>query len=75
MITKVRNNFGTSGLHGFGGNLKSREKKRMTVNEKYVCYHVLYCTVDIKENFLLLLSIFNVLLEQSAKRILRMALA
>ena len=75
MITKVRNNFGTSGLHGFGGNLKSREKKRMTVNEKYVCYHVLYCTVYIKENFLLLLSIFNVLLEQSAKRILRMALA
>ena len=61
MITKVRNNFGTSGLHGFGGNLKSREKKRMTVNEKYVCYHVLYCTVYIKENFLLLLSIFNVL--------------
>ena len=45
MITKVCNNFGTSGLHGFGGNLKSREKKRMTVNEKYVCYHVLYCTV------------------------------
>ena len=45
MITKVRKNFGTSGLHGFGGNLKSREKKRMTVNEKYVCYHVLYCTV------------------------------
>ena len=75
MITKVRNNFGTSGLHGFGGNLKSREKKRMTVNEKYVCYHVLYNTVYIKENFLLLLSIFNVLLEQSAKRILRMALA